>query len=164
MPITTELFESAERTFHASGSKPKDVAEIITKLEANHQVVCSTEGGLLSMTQNGAPVSVGTVLAAFKEKNPRDFYGGAGEIAYKDDLANDTPAKIRYISEFGGDAWARLPLNEASAKANGQNVKNGVIPSLAMKASEYARLTTSEKSKLAGEIGYQGISKILARR
>jgi hypothetical protein len=164
MTITPELYEAAERTLHASGSKPKDTAAIIAKLESEHGVTCAVEGGLLTLTQNGQPASVGTVLAAYKTKNPRDFFGGAGEINYKDDLADDPQAKIRYINQFGGDSWARLPLNEASAKANGQNVKTAVIPSIGMKASEYARLTNPEKSKLITQIGSKGIAAIMARR
>ena len=166
MPISVELFEAAERTLHASGSKPKDAAAILTKLETEYQVKCSVEGGLLTMTQgaDNTPVSVGTVLAAYKAKNARDFYGEAGEINFKDDLQGDAAAKIRFINEHGGDAWARLPLNEASARANGQSVVNGVIPSLAMKASEYKRLTMAEKSKLISEIGAKGVEAIMARR
>ena len=166
MTITPELFNAAERTFHASGSKPKDAAAIITRLETDFQIKCSVEGGLLSMTQgaDNAPVSVGTVLQSYKAKHPRDFFGGAGEINFKDDLQGDHAAKIRYINEHGGDAWARLPLNEASARANGQTAINGVIPSIGMKASEYARLTVPEKSKLISEIGRKGVEAIMARR
>ena len=160
--MTTELFEAAERTLHASGSKPKDVAEIITKLEAEHGVVCAVEGGLLTMTQNGAPASVGTVLAAFKAKNERAFFGGAGQINFKDDLAGDTAAKSRYIAEHGFDAWNALPLNEKSAGA--QHVTNATIPHAGMKRSEYQRLTVAEKSKLAGEVGAKGIDRILSRK
>jgi hypothetical protein len=161
MTMNTELYEAAERTFHASGSKPKDVAEIITKLEANHGVTCSVEGGLLTMSQNGAPVSVGTVLAAFKAKNERAFYGGAGTVNFKDDLQGDNAAKVRLIAERGFDFWNALPLNEKSA--GGRNVPNATIPHAGMKAKDYARLTDSEKSKLISEIGYKGVQKILAR-
>jgi hypothetical protein len=166
MTITPELFNAAERTLHASGSKPKDAAAILTRLESDFQIKCSVEGGLLTMTQgaDNTPVSVGTVLQSYKSKYPRDFFGGAGEINFKDDLQGDHTAKIRYINEHGGEAWARLPLNEASAKANGQSVVTGTIPSIAMKASEYARLTMAEKSKLISEIGRKGVEAIMARR
>jgi len=166
MTITPELYIAAERTLHASGSKPKDAAAIITRLESDFQIKCSVEGGLLSMTQgaDNMPVSVGTVLQSYKAKHPRDFFGSAGEINFKDDLQGDPAAKIRYINEHGGDAWARLPLNEASAKANGQTATNVVIPSIAMTASEYRRLTTAEKSKLITEIGRKGVEAIMARR
>jgi L,D-peptidoglycan transpeptidase YkuD (ErfK/YbiS/YcfS/YnhG family) len=166
MTITPELFNAAERTLFASGSKPKDAAAIIAKLESDFQIKCGVAGGLLTMTQgeSNTPVSVGTVLAAYKAKNARDFYGEAGEINFKDDLQGDPAAKIRYINEHGGDAWARLPLNEASAKANGQTATNAVIPSIAMRASEYKRLTSAEKSKLITEIGRKGVEAIMARR
>src|SRR5260370_10439613 len=112
--MTTELFEAAERTLHASGSKPKDVAEIIAKLESEQGVICTVEGGLLAMSQNGQPASVGNVLAAFKAKNERSFFGGAGQVNFKDDLAGDTAAKSRFIAEHGFAAWNALPLNEKS--------------------------------------------------
>jgi hypothetical protein len=161
MTMNTELFEAAERTFHASGSKPKDVSDILAKLEANHQVTCGVAGGLLSMVQNGQPVSVGTVLAAYKEKNPRDFFGGAGTVNFKDDLQGDNLAKSRYITEHGFDSWNALPLNEKSA--GGRNVTTDAIPHAGMKSKDYARLTGAEKSKLISEIGYKGVQKILAR-
>jgi hypothetical protein len=160
--MTNELFAAAERTLHASGSKPKDVAEIIAKLESEHGVVCAVEGGVLTMTQNGAPASFGTVLAAFKAKNERAFFGGAGQVNFKDDLAGDTAAKSRYIAEHGFDSWNRLPLNEKSAGA--QHVVTDAIPHAGMRAKEYARLTVAEKSKLVGEIGARGIDRILGRR
>jgi hypothetical protein len=159
--MNTELFEAAERTFHASGSKPKDVSDILAKLESEHGVVCSVEGGLLTMTQNGAPASVGQVLAAFKSKNERAFFGGAGQVNFKDDLQGDNAAKSRFIAEHGFDEWNRMPLNEKSA--GGRNVTTDAIPHAGMKSKDYARLTTAEKSKLISEIGYQGVQKILAR-
>jgi len=143
-------------------SKPKDVAEIISKLEAEHGVVCAVEGGLLTMTQNGAAASVGTLLAAFKSKNERAFFGGAGQVNFKDDLAGDTAAKSRFIAEHGFAAWNALPLNEKSAGA--QHVTNATIPHAGMKRSEYQRLTVAEKSKLAGEVGAKGIDRILGRK
>lgn len=160
--MTNELFAAAERTLHASGSKPKDAAAVVAKLESEHGVVCTVEGGLLTMTQNGAPASVGTILSAFKAKNPRDFYGEAGQINFKDDLAGDTEAKMRFIREFGFDKWNRMPLNEKSAGA--QHVVTDAIPSAFMKRSEYLRLSLSEKSKLVTEVGAAGIDKILSRK
>jgi hypothetical protein len=160
--MTNDLFAAAERTLHASGSKPKDAAAIVAKLESEHGVVCSVEGGLLTMTQNGQPASVGTVLAAFKTKNPRDFYGEAGAVNFKDDLAGDTAAKVRWISEHSFESWNALPLNEKSVGA--QHVVTNAIPHIGMKRSDYLRLTVAEKTKLAGEVGAKGIDRILGRK
>jgi hypothetical protein len=162
MQMSNELFAAAERTFHASGSKPKDITAIISKLASDFQVECSVEGGMLTMKQGGAIASVGTILSAYKAKYPREFFGEAGSVNFKDDLQGDTAAKSRFIAEHGFDAWNRLPLNEKSA--GGQNVPNATIPHAGMKAKEYARLTIAEKSKLAGEVGAKGIDQILGRR
>jgi hypothetical protein len=122
MTITPELFSATERTLHASGRKPKDAAAIITRLETDFQIKCSVEGGLLSMTQgaDNTPVSVGTVLQSYSAKHPRDFFGGAGEVNFKDDPQGDHAAKIRFINEHGGEAWARLPLMKRLQKPTGR--------------------------------------------
>ncbi len=162
MTITNELFSAAERTFHAAGCKPKDAAAILNQLATDFQVECSVEGGLLTMTQTGTPLSVGTVLAAYRQKNPRAFYGESGSVNFKDDLAGDIAAKTRFISEHGYQVWAALPLNEKSAGA--RNVVTDAIPSASMKRAEYMRLTVKEKTKLCAEIGAAGIGKIMSRR
>jgi len=160
--MTNELIRAAERTFHAAGAKPKNVAAIIGKLKAEHQVELSVEGGLLTAHQSGTLANVGTIIAAYRQKNPREFYGEAGEVRFKDDLARDTAAKTRFIKEHGYEAWANLPLNEKSAGAN--RVVTDAIPSEAMTAKDYARLSIAEKTKLAGEVGPSGIERILSRR
>ncbi len=162
MTISNELFAAAERTMHAAGCKPKDVAAILNQLASEFHVECSVEGGLLTMKQTGTLLNVGTVLAAYRQKNPRAFFGESGEVLYKDDLAGDNAAKSRFIAEHGFEAWQALPLNAKSAGA--QHVITDVIPSAAMKRSEYLRLSLAEKSKLCGEIGATGIDKILSRK
>ncbi|MCU1271134.1 MAG: hypothetical protein JWN74_2428 [Acidobacteriaceae bacterium] len=160
--MTSEIIRAAERTFHAAGAKPKDIAAIISKLKSEHQVELSVEGGLLTAHQGGALANLGTIIAAYRQKNPREFYGESGSVNFKDDLAGDTSAKSRFIAEHGFDAWNNLPLNEKSPGAN--RVVTDAIPSEAMKAKDYARLSVAEKSKLAGEIGAAGIERILSRR
>lgn len=160
--MTNELIRAAESIFHAAGAKPKDVAAIITKLKADHQVELSVEGGILTAHQGGTLANIGTIIGAYRQKNPREFYGEAGSVSFKDDLAGDNAAKSRFISEHGFAAWEALPLNAKSPGAN--RVVTDAIPSEAMKAKDYARLSIPEKSKLAGEIGAAGIERILARR
>lgn len=161
MTLTTELIAAAERTFHAAGAKPKDVAAILTKL-ASDGYEFSVEGGLLSATHTGSPINVGTLLQAYRQKHPRDFYGEAGEVRFKSDLAGDIAAKTRWIREHGIAAWDALPVNEKSPGA--VNVITEVIPHSGMSAKEYSRLSLAEKAKLAGEIGPRGVERILARR
>jgi hypothetical protein len=160
--MTNELLAAAEKTFHAAGAKPKNIGEIISKLEAEHQVTASVDGGLLTLTQNGTPVSTGTVLSAYRQKNPRDFYGEAGSVNFKSDLAGDNAAKARFISEHSLAEWEQLPYDAKSPGAN--KVVTDAIPLASMTCAEYLRLSVAEKSKLAGEIGVDGIQRIMARK
>ena len=162
MKLTSELIDVAERTLNAAGLKPKDAAAILTKLSADHAVEFSTDGGILGATQTGTHLQIGTLLKAYAEKNPRDFYGQAGEVRTKSDLAGDQSAKVRYISEHGFDAWQALPFNEQSSTA--KYATTDQVPHSGITAAEYARLTVGEKAKLSGEIGHVGIGKILNRR
>ena len=162
MPMTTELFNAAERTMHAANLKPKDVSGILAKLESEFGVTASIQGGMLELKQGDTVFSIGTMLQSYSQKYPREFYGSAGTVNFKSDLEGDTGAKVRFIRENGLPAWDALPLNEKSAGA--QRVMTDQIPHSGMKRSEYQRLSLSEKSKLAGEIGPVGIEKILSRR
>lgn len=160
--MTNELLAAAERTFFAAGAKPKNVAEIIDKLSTAHQVTASVEGGLLTLTQNGSPVSTGTVLNAYRQKNPRDFYGEAGTVNFKSDLAGDPAAKSRWITEHSLAEWEALPFDAKSPGAN--RVVTDAIPLASMTCQEYMRLSVAEKAKLAGEIGASGIQRIMVRK
>jgi hypothetical protein len=102
------------------------------------------------------------MLQAYCAKYPREFYGSAGSVNFKSDLAGDTAAKQRFIREHGFEAWNALPFDSKSPSA--QRVVTGVIPHIGMKRSEYAQLSLAEKSKLSGEIGPRGIETILSRR
>jgi len=162
MPMTSKLFLAAERTFHAAGLKPKDASAILSKLESEFGVAASIEGGMLTLKQGDTIFSVGQMLQSYSQKFPRDFYGSAGTVNFKDDLAGDNAAKVRFIRENGLPAWDALPVNEKSAGA--RRVVTDQIPHAGMKRSEYQRLSLSEKSKLSGEIGPVGIERILARK
>jgi hypothetical protein len=162
LSFSNELLAAAERTMHAAGAKPKDVAAVLQHMNTEHAVEFAIEGGLLNITQTGTTLSAGSVLAAHRAKNPRMYFGEAsGTIRFKDDLAGDNEAKSRYLSEFGYQSWADLPLNERSPGA--KYAISDVIPSAGMKRSEYLKLTVAEKTKLAAEIGVEGIQRIMAR-
>jgi hypothetical protein len=160
--MTSEIFNAAERTFHAANLKPKDVSAVIAKLETEFGVVASVVGNMLELKQGSTVFSTGTMLQSYCQKFPREFFGSAGSVNYKSDLAGDNEAKMRFIREHGFPAWNDLPLNEKSPTA--RHVVTGTIPSAAMKRSEYATLSLSEKSKLAGELGPTGIERILSRK
>lgn len=160
--MTTDLYNAAERTFHAAGCKPRDITAILSKLQTEFGVTASVAGGMLELKQGDTVFSVGTMLSSYRTKYPREFYGEAGSVNFKDDLAGDTAAKTRFIQEHGYDKWAALPLNAKSA--GGQHVTTDQIPHAGMRRAEYLRLTVSEKSKLCGEVGHKGIDAILSRR
>ena len=161
MSNRNELYSAAERLCHAVGAKPKNPADIIAKLEAEGYVL-TVEGGLLSATHTGTPMNAGTLLQAYRQKNPRDFFGEAGGVRFKSDLAGDNAAKSRWIREHSFAEWEALPYDEKSLTA--RNVKDATIAHAGMRAAEYARLSLAEKAKLASEIGAKGIERILTRR
>jgi hypothetical protein len=160
--MTNEILSAAERTFHAAGCKPKDTADILNKLQAEYGVTASESNGLLKLEQSGTVMDIGAALGTYRQKYPRDFYGEAGEVNFKSDLAGDSAAKARFISEKGLSAWEALPYDSKSPGAN--KVVTDAIPLASMTCAEYLRLSVAEKSKLAGNIGISGIQKIMARK
>ena len=160
--MTNELLAAAERTFHAAGCKPKDTAAILARLQTEYGVTASVSNGLLKLEQTGTVMDVGASLATYKQKYPRDFYGEAGTVNFKSDLAGDPAAKSRFIAEHGIAEWEALPFDAKSPGAN--KVVTDAIPLASMTCAEYMRLSVAEKSKLAGEIGAAGIERIMARK
>jgi hypothetical protein len=75
--------------------------------------------------------------------------GSASEIAR---------AKSGYISKHGLVAYQRLPKTKAEAELK------AVPVSLDLTRSQYLALTFSEKARLAGAIGAEGIGQIMSRR
>jgi hypothetical protein len=161
MKLTTELFEASERTMHACGLKPKSVEEILTKLETEYNVTATVEGGLLTLKQGEQTFSTGTVLKSLQEKHPRSFHGGIGEIQFKSQLENDTAAKSKFIAERGYNAWAAMPFDAKSP--NAASVVTDIIPSAGLTKAQYLKLSTDERVKLSGEIGYKGVERIMRR-
>jgi hypothetical protein len=162
MTLTNEIILAAERLFHASGAKPKDPAAILQRLAAEFKCEFSVDGGLLTIKQTGTMLSAGSILSAYRQKYPRDFFGESGEVRYKSDLQGDNAAKTRFIREHGFAAWDALPFDEKSPGA--KNVVTDAIPSAMMRRSDYQRLSLTEKATLAGEIGAAGIEQILGRK
>lgn len=160
--MTTELYRAAERLFNACNAKPKDIAGIVTKLQNDHQVQLSVEGNLLVAHQNGALANLGQIISAYRTKYPRDFYGEAGEVNFKSDLAGDTAAMSRYVREHGLSAWEALPASPNSLSAH--RVVRDVIPHEGITREQYGKLSTAEKVRLTAEIGPSGIERILARK
>jgi hypothetical protein len=81
---------------------------------------------------------------------PRSEQGEFAEVC-RDDFKTFA-AKSRWISENPGK-WESLPQQRAPKTQ----------PHL-MTASEYSRLSVSQKSKIIGEVGPEGVSEILKRR
>jgi len=160
MQMTTELFNAASRSFIACNLKPKNVSDILSKLEAQG-VTASVAGNMLELKQGDTIFSLGVALSAYAEKNPRDFYGAAGSVNFKSDLKGDVAGKIAFIKQNGLSAWEELPYDEKSITA--KHVVRSVLPHAGMTKSEYAQLSIAEKIKLCSEIGAAGVSAIMAR-
>jgi hypothetical protein len=160
--MSTELFTAAEKTFGLAGHKAKDIPQVLATLKAEYNVDAVISGGMLKLSQGDTVMDIGASLATYKEKHPRDFYGSTQDVTFKQDIADDTAAKVAYIKEHGYDAWAALPLNEKSAGA--KNAVTSAIPSAYMTAVEYGRLSIAERTKLAAEVGPDGIGRILNRK
>lgn len=160
--MSTELFDAAEKTFGLAGHKAKDVPAVLAKLKEQYGVDASISSGMLKLSQGETVMDIGAAIDTFREKNPRDFYGSTGDVTFKEDIADDTSAKVAYIKEHGYAAWAALPLNEKSLGA--QNAVRNAIPSGHMTRQQYLLLTVAEKTKLASELGPDGIGRIMARR
>jgi hypothetical protein len=159
--MSQEIFAAAEKTLGVAGHKAKDIPELLGKLKAEYGVEASVSGGLLKLSQGDTVMDIGAAMQTYRTKYPADFYGNT-DINFKADLKDDQEGKIAFISKHGYEKWAALPFDEKSLDA--KHVVNGTVPSEYMKRDEYARLSVTEKSKLAGEVGWQGISKILARK
>src|SRR5262249_43198317 len=80
MTLTNEIIHAAERLLYASGAKPKDTDAILQRLVTEFQCEFAVEGGLLEIRQTGTALSAGSILAAYRQRYPRDFFGEAGEV------------------------------------------------------------------------------------
>lgn len=164
----TQVLDAAQRTLHVVGAKPKDTTVVLDRLKSEFNIDATMSGGLLKLTQaseSGETVmDTGLALANYIKKFPLDFHGEnpePGSINFKSDVIG-IAAKSAFIEERGLTAWERLPASATSPGA--AHVLNNAIPRPEMNRTDYLRLTVSEKTKLAAEIGPAGIGAILTRR
>jgi hypothetical protein len=159
--MSSELFSAAEKTFGLAGHKAKDIPALLATLKKEYNVDASISSGMLKLAQGDVVMDIGAAMQTYRARHPADFYGNT-DVNFKDDLIDDQDGKIKFIREHGLAAWAALPANAKSPGA--VHVKTAAIPSSHMKRAEYLRLSLEEKSKLAAEIGHQGIGVIMARK
>ena len=160
--MSSELFNAAERTFGLAGLKAKDVPQVLDTLKKEFNVDATSSGDMLSLRQGDTELNIPAAMKNYQAKHPRDFYGNPADITFKEDVADDTSAKVEFIKQHGYQAWAALPLNEKSLRA--QNAVRNAIPSSHMTRQQYLLLKVAEKTKLASEIGPAGIGRIMNRR
>ncbi len=86
MQMTNELYQCAERCFGMANLKPKDVGEVLGKLESEFGIAATVVGNYLELRQGEQLMSTGTVLTALRDKHPRLFFGSAGSINFTLDL------------------------------------------------------------------------------
>lgn len=159
--MSEALFAAAEKAMADAGLKAKSVPAVITKFKEKYGAEATVDNGFLVLTHTGTTLNNGAAFSRMVAENPRDFYGQKGEILYKKDLAGDDPAKVAFISEFGYQAWADLPFDENAPGA--KHVITGQIASSHMTKAQYFKLSLEERAKLAGEVGHQGVGKIMNR-
>lgn len=144
------------------GLKPRDTAKILATLKAEFGVEATVDNGMLLLSQGDTLMNPAQALTSYAKKHPLDFYGlSPDEVKFKTDLP-DTGSKVAFIKKFGQRAWDALPYNSKSPSA--ASVVNPTIPHAGMTAAQYKTLTTSEKSRLCGEIGVKAVEAILNRR
>jgi hypothetical protein len=156
---------AAESAMHGAGLKPKNVAETLETLEKEYGVTASVSNGFLKLEHNTGTsvtnIELGAAFGRLIEKHPRTFYGLGGQISFKKELADDLPAKMKFIDENGIDAWESLPYDEKDLRA--KHVIGKAIPSAYMTKKDYLTLSLEEKVKLSGQIGHKGVAAIMAR-
>ncbi len=155
--------QAVAAAFGVIGLKCRNAQSILTNLETNFQVKASTEGGFLSLDQNGQQANVGQVLQAYVKKFPEHFVGHSGEVRYKSDVPAD--AKVTFIRDHGFSAWEALPASATSPGA--QHVVKPTIVSTQLTQAQWLTLTPSERSQAIsgwGKDGASNVAAIMARR
>jgi len=129
-------------------------------------VTASGEAGYLTLTQaDGSACVPSSACETLRKECPHLFASDArrDKISSRQDLERGTnqeiaKAKSDYIRANGVDAWERLPKTKVEAERKSAPV------SLDMVRSEYLALSFAEKARLAGVLGPDGISRIMARK
>jgi hypothetical protein len=129
-------------------------------------VTASGEAGYLTLVQSDGNAAVPSSACETLRKERPDLFASDArrdKISSRQDLERGTNAEIYkaksdYVKANGLEAWERLPRTKAEAERKSAPV------SLDMTRAEYLALSFAEKARLAGVLGADGISKIMARK
>jgi hypothetical protein len=160
------LHNALVSAFYAAGIKPlADSEQRILDYLTSLGVKASADAGYLTLEQSGTQMVVSSACESVRKAHPEWFAfdfkrDGAGVISRED--FHGTPreiaaAKSAYLSKHGLAAWEQLPATRAEAQ------RKSAIPSATMSRSEYLSLSFSDRSRLAGIIGADGVGRIMSR-
>lgn len=145
MEFNLELDTAIRNAFAASGVRiapEAKTSEIAAKL-TEYQMTPTVDGGLLAITQHGAPISVGTALAAFVAKHPENFILPGGQVR---SLADLRPADTDEGRKQRVELIRAKGLDEFNRIVNAPNLRSGVVANREMNKADWKNLTTREKS------------------
>ncbi len=145
MEFDLQMDTAIRNAFAASGVRiapEAKTSEIAAKL-TEYQMTPSVDGGLLAITQHGAPISVGTALAAFVGKHPENFILPGSQVRSLADLrpANTEEGRkqrVELIKTQGLEAFGKIVTSP--------NLRPGVTANREMSKADWQNLTTREKS------------------
>jgi hypothetical protein len=127
--------------------------EVVNRLQSNHGVEVTTVEGVLELKQNGAVVSVPTVLRAFASKAENaGLFVSEGD----DHTKWDAQKKSEFIAKAGIAAWEQK-IGKGPLKAN-VDVANSDIS-----RTEYNSMTNAEKSRWISIHGLDAQAAVLRK-
>jgi hypothetical protein len=129
-------------------------------------VTTTAPNGYLVLTQTDGSAAVpSSACETLRKERPELFAADAArdKVSSRQDLERGSQseiskAKAQYIGQHGLAAYEALPKTHREAELKAAPV------SLDMTRSQYLALSFSERSRLAGAIGAEGIGRIMGRR
>jgi hypothetical protein len=129
-------------------------------------VTLATTNGFLEMKQaDGSDVTPSRACVTLRNEHPEFFASNVryDKVSSLEDLQRGTPqerlhARMEFINKFGLDVFENLPKTRALAELKSCEIGPG------MTRREYLALSRSEKIRLIGIIGDDGIRVIMSRQ
>ena len=143
--------------------------DVVTKiaekfLEAGHQIALSDRGWVIGTDRTGKQLDLSEEVseALLTDQHLCDaesvsaaVESGALGVQAKSDLRT-TEQKVRYVRKFGEEAFAKLPTHR-TPKVDTNDVGH-------LTAQQWKNLPLSERARISGLIGDEGVGQILARK
>ena len=140
--------------------EPKDVFKLVSS-EEGVEIHPSADGRTLHCSKDGIDISFTALVEDFTLRHQfiadgrslRHLKADEKKITCLDELP-DRADRIAFISANGEDAFAKLPQHRPPKLAD---------PAKTMTKEEYLSLRVPDRAKIAGQVGEDGVSKILRR-